>query len=411
LETLDLVPSTFTYGGEVMGRLPDGRAVFVPFAIPGETVRLRLVEEKRGFARAELLEVLQPAPERITPRCRHFGVCGGCHYQHLPYPEQLAAKTAILRDQLERIGKIPQPPLQPAVPCPLPYAYRNHVQFHLTHSGQLGYHKQACAEVFAIQECHLPAEPLAALWPQVEIEPVPGLERLSLRLGAGDDLLLALEGADPKAPEFGVEELPLSAVYLSPAGLQILAGSDYLMMEVLDRPFRVSAESFFQVNTHMAEALVTHLLAQLPAGPDLVICDVYAGVGLFSAFLAPRCARLVAIEAAPSACRDFVVNLDEFDNVELYQAPAEDVLGELHLQPQVVVVDPPRAGLDRQALEALLALRPGLLAYVSCDPATLARDARRLVEGGYRLASLTPFDFFPQTYHIESLSVWEQISP
>ena len=124
--------TSFAYGGESIGRLPDGRAVFVPFTIPGEKARLELVEEKRGFARARLLEVLEPAAERIPPRCVHFGLCGGCHYQHLPYPAQLAAKTTILRDQLERIGGLKAPVIQPAVASPQEYQYRNHVQFHLT---------------------------------------------------------------------------------------------------------------------------------------------------------------------------------------------------------------------------------------------------------------------------------------
>jgi 23S rRNA (uracil1939-C5)-methyltransferase len=425
-ETVTL--TTHVYGGEVLGRLPDGRAVFVPFALPGETVRVQLVEEKRGYARAELLEVLVPAPERVTPRCDHFLTCGNCHYQHIDYPAQLAAKTAILKDQLERIGRLVDPPVQPAVPCPQPYYYRNHVQFHLTPAGKLGYHKFRSEEIFAIHECHLPEDPLNALWPQLEVEPLPELERVALRVGVdGDildadipdadildanilnaDILLVLESEDPQPPDFSVEELPISAVHLGPEGVVVLAGSDYLIMEVLDRRFRVSAGSFFQVNTPMAAAMVEHVLAHLPLKQTDTVLDVYAGVGLFSAFIAPRVERLVGIEASPSACDDYAANLDEFDNVELYQATAEEVLPGLDLRPEAMVVDPPRAGIDRRALDGILALRPQVLTYVSCDPATLARDARRLTEGGYQLTRITPFDLFPQTYHIESISFWEK---
>src|SRR5256885_659318 len=127
------------YGGESMGRLADGRAVFVPFALPGETVRARVIEEKRGFARATLLEVLKASPQRTTPKCIHFGVCGGCHYQMLPYPEQLKLKETVLRDQLTRIGKIENPPVQGIIASPEEWNYRNHIQFHLTETGRLGF--------------------------------------------------------------------------------------------------------------------------------------------------------------------------------------------------------------------------------------------------------------------------------
>ncbi len=144
----DITLTTLTYGGDAMGRLEDGRAVFVPFGLPGERVRVRLTEEKRSFARAGLVEVLEASPQRITPRCIHFGVCGGCHYQNLPYEEQLKAKTEILRDQLTRIGRIENPPVQDMVASPSPWNYRNHVQFHLTEEGKLGYMTAGFPRVF-----------------------------------------------------------------------------------------------------------------------------------------------------------------------------------------------------------------------------------------------------------------------
>jgi 23S rRNA (uracil1939-C5)-methyltransferase len=180
-------------------------------------------------------------------------------------------------------------------------------------------------------------------------------------------------------------------------------------MKVNDRLFHVSAASFFQVNTGMAEKMVTHLQAKLPATPATTLLDVYCGVGLFSAFFAPRVGRLIGVESSPSACADFEINLDEFDNVELYEAPAEDVLPALDVKPDIVILDPPRAGLERRTLVALLVLDPQRIAYVSCDPSTLARDAARLYIGGFQLVQVTPFDLFPQTYHIESISIFEKI--
>jgi len=137
------------------------------------------------------------------------------------------------------------------------------------------------------------------------------------------------------------------------------------------------------------------------------VLEVYCGVGLFSAFLAGKVQRLIGIEASPQAADDFVENLDEFDNVEIYEAPAEEVLPALDVHPRIVIVDPPRAGLDRRVIDELLRLKPEIIAYISCDPSTLGRDARRLLAGGYQLRQVTPFDLFPQTYHIESISFWD----
>ena len=387
-----------------MGRLPDGRMVFIQYALPGEKLHIRLVEEKEHYARAELLEVVEASPDRITPRCTHFTACGGCHYQHIPIEKQLAIKSEILVDQLTRIGGLTNILIQDLTPSPSSWNYRNHIQFHLTPQGKLGYLKPRSKDVLAIRECHLPEGLLNLIWPQLTIQPETAIQRLALRLGEGEDVLLVLESQDIRPPEVSLEELSISAVHHSPAGTLVIAGSDHIDMHILGRSFRVSATSFFQVNTSMAEKMVQHLLDNLPAGGALL--EVYCGVGLFSAFLAPRVERLIGIESSPDACYDFVANLDEYDNVELYEAAAEDILPQLNLQPEVVLVDPPRAGLDRRVMEAILRLKPGLLAYVSCDPATLARDAQRLSNAGFQLTQISLFDVFPQTYRIESISIW-----
>jgi len=393
-----------------LGRLSDGSAVFVPYALPGEKVRVRLVEEKPRYARAELIEVLKPSPQRIQPRCPHYQVCGGSHYQHIPYEEQTRVKAEILRDQLVRIGKLEDPPVQNTVASPSPWNYRNHVQFHLTSEGQLGFIAARDDQVIPIKECHLPETLINETWPQLDIEAIPGLDRLALRQGVNADLMVVLESSDPQPVSLEVD-LPISVVHLGPGGALVLAGDDHIVIEVLGRPFRVSAGSFFQVNTAMAEQMIAHLLDNLPMNSVSTLVDAYCGVGLFSAFLAPHVERLIGIEASPNACDDFVVNLDEFDHVELYEAPVEEALPELDIHPEVIVVDPPRSGLARPTLDRILSLRPQTLAYISCDPATLARDARRLTAGGYLLKHITPFDLFPQTYHIESISFWEPSAP
>ena len=420
--TLEIVSlEKHTYGGEALGRLSDGRAVFVPYALPGETVRVRLVEDKKSFARAELIEIISPSAHRIKPKCPHFftppvsplfaggtegGVaCGGCHYQHISYEDQLQIKTEVLRDQLNRIGKIENPPIQPMVPCPQPWNYRNHVQFHISPDGRLGFQAPRADAIIPIEECHLPEQAINQLWPQLDIESIPGLDRIGVRLGVNDDLMIVLESSDPQPVGLNVD-MPISVVHLGPGGSLVMAGDDHIVSEVSERLFRVSAASFFRVNTTMAEKMAAHLLDNLSLTKDTILIEAYCGVGFFSALLAPHVGRLVSIETSPNACQDFTTNLDEFDHVELYEAAVEDVLPALDLQPDVILVDPARSGLARGALDGILSLAPQTLAYISCDPATLGRDAKRLSSGGYQLQKITLFDLSPQTYHIESISFW-----
>lgn len=406
--SFEVILEKLVYGGEALGRLPDGRALFVPYGLPGEHVRVRLVEEKRGFARAQLVDVLAPSQERITPICQHFTICGGCHYQHMPYGMQLRAKADILREQLVRIGGLENPRINDTIPSSKQLNYRNHVQFHLDSDGKLGYRKWRSREVVPITECHLPEETLNDLWPQLEIEPQPELERVSLRLGAQDAALLILESNSDEATEIKMD-IPVAAVHMGPQTVQVLADTNMMMMDILGRSFQVSAGSFFQVNSGMAERLVTHLQENLSLSADTTLMDVYCGVGLFSAFLAPKVGNLIGVEDSPSACDDFIVNLDEYKNVSLYQDNAERVLPAVDERVDIIVVDPPRNGLTRPVMDAILEKhKPVVLAYVSCDAATLGRDAKRLAAGGYRLAQATPFDLFPQTFHIESISFWER---
>ena len=407
--TLEITLTTLTYSGDVMGRLPDGRAIFVPFGLPGERVRVQVTEQKHNYARGEIVEIVEASPDRIKPHCVHFGRCGGCHYQILPYPKQLTAKADILRDQLTRIGKIQNPPVAPMVASPPEWNYRNHVQFHLTEDGRIGFVNAAGNEVIPISECHLPDSNINAFWPQLEFESNMDIERVSLRAGADNDLMLLLESDSPDAPELELEA-GISVAHLYEDHAVVMAGDDHILIRVLDRDFKVSAPSFFQVNTAMAGKMVEHLLSALPVTKEDTLLDLYSGVGIFSAFFASRAGRVIGIESSPSACEDFVVNLDEFENVELYEGEAEDVLPALVAQVanlRYIILDPPRAGLDRRVIDALLKLGPRVIAYVSCDPSTLARDAKRLIEGGYALKQITPFDLFPQTYHIESISIFE----
>jgi 23S rRNA (uracil1939-C5)-methyltransferase len=404
----EVTMSGLVYGGDAIGRLPDGRAVFVPFALPGEKVRLSTVEDKPRHVIARLEDVLIPSEERTDPRCRHFGVCGGCHYQHMPYDYQVVAKTVILVDQLKRIGKLANVPVLPMVASPDAWGYRNYVQFHLSQDGKLGYSKAHSNEIIAIEECFLPQPPLDELWRLLNFGPGTDIQRVGLRLGDELDFQITLESDSDTIPEFSDEELDASVVHLTDNSRVVLAGSEFTWFSVMGRLFRISAGTFFQVNTRVAEKMVEMVLLELPALRASMILEVYSGAGLFSAFLASRTEKLVAIETSGSACEDFMYNLDEFDNVELYEAPAEIAVPKLDLKPEIVLVDPPRNGLLRPVMQGLLKMCPQKIIYISCDPAILARDTNYLIGGGYELCRIRPFDMFPQTYHIESMSVWKR---
>ncbi|MBM3122505.1 MAG: class I SAM-dependent RNA methyltransferase, partial [Chloroflexi bacterium] len=361
-------------------------------------------EAHARWCRAHVIEVLEPSPQRVAPRCRHFGACGGCHYQHLEPGAQPAAKQDIVRAQLERLGGFRDPPVEETVAGTSSWNTRNHIQFSLTPDGRLGFQAGASNEVIAIQECHLPAPALNELWPALQLEAGAGIDRLALRC-AGDETLIVFHAADDPDVELELA-LRASAVWLSPQGMHVLAGEPALVHSVRGRLFRVSPASFFQAHAELTPALVDLVLRAAQPQPGQTAFDLYAGVGLFSTFLAELGLRLLAVEHSAAACQDFAFNLESFEHVDLYQASVEQALGSLDAHPDVVIVDPPRAGLGREVVEALLLHAPPRLVYVSCDPSTLARDGKLLSASGYRLETVTPIDLFPQTFHIETVSLW-----
>jgi 23S rRNA (uracil1939-C5)-methyltransferase len=402
----ELTLQELVFGGDCIGRLPDGRAIFVPFGLPGEKVRIVLTEDKKSFAKGRILQILEPSPKRIDPRCRHFGDCGGCNYQHLPYSDQLIAKRQIVQQQLQRLAGLPDFPVAPVTPSLDDWNYRNTVQFHVTPAGCLGFKAAGSFQTVEISECHLPSVGISELWPQLDLGPDSGISRVQVREAPDGELLLAIESATDDPPEFTVD-FPVSVVFTGPTTQFTLSGDDNILMQVRGRDFRVSAGSFFQANIHQAEAMVDHVLHLAGSVQGKTVLDAYCGVGLFSAFLAVEAKQLIGIEVSESSCNDFAINLDEFNNVDLYIDKVEYVLPTLKLKLDVAVIDPPRGGLDPHVIKALIDAVPKQIIYVSCDPATLARDIKRFLQGGYSLKSVTPFDQFPQTSHIETIALLE----
>jgi len=275
---LDLTLSSLAYGGDAIGRTPDGMTVFVPFALPGERVRVEISEQKKGFARARLLEVLTPSAERITPRCLHFTTCGGCQYQHMPYASQTAARQAIFSDQLKRLARLENPRVLPIQPSPLEWNYRNALQFQLSPAGKLGFNEAGSHRVVEIHECHLPLPGIADLWKQIEFEPCLGIRRVELREGSDGSRLMLIDCSAAGLPELDVQA-DVSVVGRTSSGSQVMAGDDFIRQQVRGRPFTVSAGSFFQVNLPQAEAMVSEVLSLLPLRPPELMMDLYAGSG------------------------------------------------------------------------------------------------------------------------------------
>jgi 23S rRNA (uracil1939-C5)-methyltransferase len=398
---------SLVYGGYGLSRLPDGKAVFVPFVLPSETIEVRILEEKKGHALAELVNVIDPHPQRITPKCIHFGICGGCHYQHIPYSLQMDIKRSIFIEQLQRIAGIEAPVIKEMIPSTKDWGYRNALQFGFLESGKLNFSDFYRNLPFEVKECHLPMPEVSAFWPHIEIEPGSGLERVEVRQNQEGSLMLVLRGSENELPEMETEA-PVSIVHLGSKGQVVMAGDDHLLMDVKNFDFKVSAGAFFQTNLDGAGTLVDIVSDAVEQSHCRSIMDVFCGVGLFSAFLAESAEQIIGIESSPAACDDFAINLDKYEIVSLYQGKAEDIIRLVVEKPDCAIVDPPRSGLKREAAQGLIDKSPHLLIYVSCNPSTLARDAKHFLEAGYRLESSTLVDMFPQTFHIESVNIFKK---
>ncbi|MBN1287477.1 MAG: class I SAM-dependent RNA methyltransferase [Anaerolineae bacterium] len=402
--TFELELTGMAHGGSAIGRHA-GRIIFVPYAIPGERIIARITEDKGRFANAEIVEVLDPAPGRTAPVCKHFGACGGCQWQHIDYPAQLRFKREVMIDQLQRIGKLDAPNVAEPLPSPGgPWAYRVKATFHTGKDGQLGYWSHDNSRIIPIEECHIIRPELVALLDELAFEETPEIDKARLQVGSDGALMITLSAADDQPPALETD-LPVSINFLLSDNVPVnLIGSASARYEVNGRRFRVTAGGFFQVNPPAAGLLVDEAMHCLNLRGGESVLDLYSGVGLFSAFIAEDAALVTAVESYPPAVTDAEVNLAEFDNVDLIEGTVEDVLPDAPGPYDLAVVDPPRAGMEPAALDALAAHAPRVIVYVSCDPATLARDAMRLSRHGYALETTQPVDMFPQTFHIESVS-------
>ena len=407
-QQLTLSLSDMAFGGEAVGR-SEGKAVFVPYALPGDVVRVEVVSDKGRYARARLLDIVTPSPYRVAAPCPYFGVCGGCQWQHVEYTAQLEYKRSIVLSQLQRIAGLADAPVRSTYRMDEPWHYRNHVQFSVSEDGQLGFMAAGSHRVVPIAACLVMHALLTELYDAVDIE-LPGLRRLSLRAGIGTgERMIVLEMEDDQPPEVEVD-LPISFVLSLSDGTPVtLLGSSYIHEQLAGRIYRLSAPSFFQVNTHQAETLISLVRTYLKATAGSTVVDAYCGVGTFALELARTAGQVVGIESSAAALADAAVNAEGLDNVRFVQGAVAEKLATLDVQAPLAVLDPPREGLGQEVIAALARLAAPRVVYVSCDPATLARDIKGMLAAGYALREVQPVDMFPQTYHIESVALLERL--
>jgi 23S rRNA (uracil1939-C5)-methyltransferase len=406
--TFELELDEMVHGGQALGRHA-GRAIFTRYTIPGERIVARISDDRGRYAFAEGVSLIDGSEVRVAPRCPHFGPgrCGGCHFQHIDYAAQPIFKRDVVIDQLTRIGGFEDADalVRPTIASPLPWSYRNHATFHVDESGQLCFVGIDGHTLIPIEECHIIQPELLDLFDLMDFEDISELNRVRLQVGTDpNDRMVVLSTRDDEAPELAVD-LPVSVNFLLSDNEPVnLIGSSHVTYQIRGRYFRVTAGAFFQVNVPQAETLLDLVLETLDLQGDETVLDLYAGVGLFTAFLAERAALVTSIESYPPAVTDADENLSDLDNVDLIEGSVEDVITLLAESYDVVVMDPPRTGVDARVLDAIDDLAPPKIVYVSCDPATLARDAKRLAVKGYRLVDVQPVDMFPQTYHIECVA-------
>ncbi len=370
------------FGGDGIGRL-ESLVVFVPFTAQGDVAELEIRDAKKRFLRGRLKRIVTPSPDRVEPPCPYFRRCGGCHYQHIEYARQVEMKGRQVAEAFERIGKFPSPPVEPVLPSPAPYGYRGKAEFHVERSRdgsyRIGFMDVAGTRLVDIERCAIMEESI-----NEQLAYLRKPTHAPLRVDRY--VVWSLTG---KSEETNV--------------VRVVKG----------RELAVPVEGFFQANIALTDGLVDIVVELAGVGPGETVLDLYCGSGLFPLFLAPSCARLIGIEIDGEAVDCARLNMERhgIENAVFHQGDVRDVLeaefGGKKGTIDVVVLDPPRTGCEREVLESIIGLGPARLVYVSCDPATLARDARLLADGGYELSTVKPLDMFPQTKHIESVALFK----
>lgn len=437
-ELVEVTITDLSHSGEGVGRF-EGRVVFVPDTVTGDRAMVRLVRVKPQYGYGKLHELLERSPYRVRPSCIVADKCGGCQWQQVDYGYQLEAKRNLIVQDLERIGGFAQPPVDPVLNVVEPLAYRNKATYPLARSQtgqvQAGYYQKGSHQMINLNQCPIQDARLNPLLAEVkadlqqqgwsiynEQQHRGKLRHLGLRIGrrTGEMLLILvskegnLEGLEEQAQQWLDRYPGLVGVVLNlnpdrtntifGEETQCIAGQPYLREAFAGLQFQIQSNTFFQVHTEQAEALLEAIVAELNLRGDEILVDTYCGIGTLTLPLAQRVRQAIGLEIQPEAIALAEANaaLNGISNVSFLAGAVEQTLPTIEVQPQVVLLDPPRKGCDRAVLETLQQMQPDQIVYVSCNSSTLARDLKLLCEaGGYELTRVQPADFFPQTAHVE----------
>lgn len=372
--------------GDTIARL-DGEDINVFGGIVGEEVRARVYRYRRRKKRcisALVTDVLKSSPHRISAPCPYFGPCSGCQWQHIEYSHQLKLKRDAVVRELQKYPELIGVPVKTTLPGPEQFGYRNHARFTVRQSGSIGFNNRITRQFVKLEECLLMNSQINAV-------------------------IADLQGKCEETTNLTVRNGVNTSEYLIQPTLQLadtslMSGQAYYKERLLNRIFRVSSPSFFQVNTTQTEAMIRRVLEALELCGDQTVIDAYAGVGTFSVLLAESAGKVIAIEESEAAVKDAAINTLGIDNIEFRLGKTEEVIYSLETGPDAVVLDPSRTGCHPVVLEALIKVRPARIVYVSCDPGSLARDIAILVKGTYRVNNVEPIDMFPQTHHVECIA-------
>ena len=432
--------------GDGVGRF-QGRVVFVPNTVTGDRALVRLTQVKSKYAHGKVQQLLETSAYRIRPRCIVADKCGGCQWQHIDYDYQREAKRQQVIQAIQRIGGFTQIEVEPILYTPYPLNYRNKSTYPLRISAtgqvQAGYYRQGSHQLVNLNKCPVQDARLNPLLAQVkqdiqqrgwsiysEKRHQGKLRHLSLRIGkrTGEMLLTLvttnweLEGIEAQAETWLQRYPQLVGVCLNRNQAKTnvifgretltIAGKGYVREIFAGVELHIRADTFFQVNTEAAELLLAEIEAKLDLQGKEILLDAYCGIGTFTLPLARKVQQAIGIELQPSSVEQAQRNaeINQIDNVSFYAGSVEKCLRQLTTKPDIILVDPPRKGLDRKIIDTLLTLRSERLIYISCKPATLARDLKLLCESQiYQLSLVQPVDFFPQTTHVECLALLQQI--
>jgi 23S rRNA (uracil1939-C5)-methyltransferase len=411
-DTFEIKMNAMANGGFALG-IHNRRPTFIPYTIPGESLKARLLDSQEHVDFAQGVELLEVSTDRVFPECPHFGPnrCWGCQWQHIRYEAQILLKQDVLADQLYRIGQfedaIVERALKSIIPSPQAWGYNYHMTFLRDAEGHFGFLKQDGRTILPIEVCHIIHPDLLSLFEMMDID-FAELKRLQLWRGSDGKTMLVLEMSSEDVPELRAD-FPTSVNVILPDNEPVsLVGDSAVYYEIAGRVFRMTAGGTFRANVPQVENLVQEVIRQLDVHEDDSVLDLYAGVGVFSAFMADKAGLVTLVESYPPMATDAEENLKDFENVDIIEGTVEDVLQSLLEAGEsyhAAVIDPPSRGLSKAAIDALITLNIPRLVYVSSDASSLARDAKQFAKHGYELRRVQPFDFSPQTYYVETVAL------